>query len=99
MVDGSGNALIMDFGLASVVRDPSSVASTSDGGYTVRWGAPEILQGITVVSKKSDVFSFAMVTIEVRGRLVLDVSTDLFVDSGFLRASSVRRCLSAGSHG
>ena len=66
LVDGSGNARIMDFGLASIVRDPSSVASTSDGhGYSPRWTAPEVLRGAPA-SKKSDVFSFAMVAYEVR---------------------------------
>ena len=66
MVDGSGHARIMDFGLATIVRDPSSVTSTSDGhGYSPRWTAPEVLRGAPV-SKKSDVFSFAMVMYEVR---------------------------------
>ncbi|KAF9644874.1 kinase-like protein [Thelephora ganbajun] len=66
VVDTSGNARITDFGLSSVVRDPSSVASASDGsGYTPRWTAPEILREGTPASKKSDVFSFAMVIFEV----------------------------------
>ena len=88
-MDGSGNAQIVDFGLASVVRDPSSVASTSDVGHTPRWTAPEILRHGMPASKESDVFSFAMVIFEVRGWSVLEVSTALFVDSGLLRESSV----------
>ena len=88
-MDGTGNARIVDFGLASVVRDPSSVVSTSDVGHTPRWTAPEILRHGTPASTESDVFSFAMVIYEVRGWLVLDVSTTLFVDSGLLRESSV----------
>lgn len=67
LVDASGNARITDFGLASVARDPSSVASNSpDSGYTVRWTAPEIFHGPTTASKEADVFSFAMVVFEVR---------------------------------
>ena len=62
MVDGSGNARIMDFGLAGVVRGPNPVAST---GYSPRWTAPEILRDGTPPNKKSDVFSFAMVIYEV----------------------------------
>ena len=68
MVDGSGNARIVDFGLASVVRDPNSVESNSDVGYSPRWTAPEILRGGVSASKESDVFSFGMVIYEVRGR-------------------------------
>jgi serine/threonine protein kinase len=79
----------MDFGLASVARDPSSVASTSEDGHTPRWTAPEVLQGITPASKKSDVFSFAMVIIEVGGRSSLGISATLSVIAGFCRDSSV----------
>ncbi|KAF9642665.1 kinase-like protein, partial [Thelephora ganbajun] len=64
VVDASGNARIVDLGLASIVRDPSSVVNTSDdNGHTPRWTAPEIFRGAPA-SKKSDVFSFAMVIFE-----------------------------------
>ena len=67
MVDGSGNARITDFGLATIIRNPHSLRSTLDGdGHTPRWCAPEILKGEQPVSKESDVFSFGMVVIEVR---------------------------------
>lgn len=36
-------------------------------GYSPRWTAPEIFQGNPTFSKESDVFSFAMVAIEVGG--------------------------------
>ena len=66
MVDEFGHPRIMDLGLASIVRDPSSVESTADGhGLSLRWTAPEVIQGAQT-SKKSDVFSFAMVIYEVR---------------------------------
>ena len=91
-MDGSGNARIMDFGLASVVRDPGSMGSISDIGHTPRWTAPEILRYGTLASRESDIFSFAMVIFEVRGCSALGVSTTLFVDSGPRRASSVPWC-------
>jgi len=68
VVDGSENARIVDFGLTSIIRDPNSVASTSDGhGYTPWWTAPEIFRDGISTNKKSDVFSFAMIIYEVRG--------------------------------
>jgi serine/threonine protein kinase len=67
MVDNSGNARIMDFGLATIARDSNSLVSTCDDhGSTFRWAAPEVL-GAEPISKASDVFSFGMVMIEVRG--------------------------------
>jgi len=65
-VDSSGRARITDFGLATVTRNLDSIRSASDDqGHTVRWTAPEILNEGTY-SKEADVFSFAMVMIEVR---------------------------------
>jgi serine/threonine protein kinase len=40
--------------------------ASGDQGHSVRWTAPEILNGQGTYSKETDVFSFAMVTIEVR---------------------------------
>ena len=68
-MDGSGNARITDFGLASIVQDSSSLTSTSgDRSFTPRWTAPEILKSGIPVRGKSDVFSFGMVIYEVRRR-------------------------------
>ena len=64
LVDDTGRARLTDFGLAAVVLDFGSVGSIKDG-HAVRWAAPEILDKEQPVSKKSDVYSFAMVTIEV----------------------------------
>ena len=67
MVDASGNARITDFGLATIVRDPKSLAKAlDDQGHSPRWAAPEILQSTSPATKESDVFAFAMVVIEVR---------------------------------
>ena len=66
LMDGSGNARIADFGLATVTQNLDSLRSTScQRGHTVRWTAPELLNEGTY-SKETDVFSFAMVMIEVR---------------------------------
>jgi len=66
-MDPTGRARITDFGLAAVTQDLDSVRSASgDRGHTVRWTAPEILEEQGTYSKEADVFSFAMVMIEVR---------------------------------
>jgi len=64
-VDGSGHARIAGFSTATVTQDRDPVQNTLDE-YTARWTAPEILNEEGLYSKESDVFSFAMVTIEVR---------------------------------
>jgi len=65
VVDDSGHARIIDFGLTVVAQAPDSVQSTMfQHGHTVRWTAPEVLKGGRI-SKESDIFSFAMVMIEV----------------------------------
>ena len=67
LVDASGNARITDFGLAMVTQDLDSLLSGSgESGDSARWMAPEILDSRGTYSKESDVFSFAMVAIEVR---------------------------------
>ena len=76
-----GNARIVDFGLATVARDPNSPPSTPvRHGHTLRFTAPEILRGEKPHSKESDVFAFGMVMIEV-GDLVfiLVKSPDRFI--------------------
>jgi len=63
MVDASGCARITDFGLA---QDHGAVGGTEiTPAGTARWTAPEILQDKGTLSKEADVFSFAMVMIEV----------------------------------
>ncbi|KAF9644222.1 kinase-like protein, partial [Thelephora ganbajun] len=66
LVDDSGHARIADFCEATIVKDGDSVEDDSDiPGHISRWTAPEVLNEETH-SKKSDIFSFAMVMIEVR---------------------------------
>ena len=67
LVDAAGHARITDFGLATVTQNLDSIRSASgDHGHTARWTAPEILSEEGTYSKEADVFSFAMVAIEVR---------------------------------
>lgn len=70
-VDAAGRAQTTDFGLAMVTRNQDSVCSATDvHDHSVRWTAPEILDDCATHSKEGDVFSFAMVVIEVsRGSL------------------------------
>ena len=66
LVDTAGHARITDFGLAVVTQDLDSIRNASDD--SARWIAPEILDDRGIYSKEADVYSFAMVTIEVRCR-------------------------------
>lgn len=68
LVDNFGRARITDFGLATVTQNRDSVGSGSDDhDPTARWIAPEILSGDQgSYGKPVDIFSFAMVMIEVR---------------------------------
>ena len=69
LVDTSGHARITDFGLAMVDQNLDSIRNALDErGHSARWIAPEILDDRGTYSKEADVFSFAMVTVEVRYR-------------------------------
>lgn len=58
----------MDFGHAVIPRDSNSPVSDNDEpSVTARYTAPEVSGG-GAFYKESDVFSFGMVVIEVRGR-------------------------------
>ena len=64
-MDDSGHVHIWNFDVAKVTRNLDSVRSASNQrGYTMQWTAPEVLNG-GESSKESDVFSFAIVMIEV----------------------------------
>ena len=66
LVDAAGHARVTDFGLATVTQDLDSIRKgLGEHGHSARWIAPEILSDRGAHSKEADVFSFAMVTIEV----------------------------------
>ena len=69
LVDGSGHARIADFYLATVTYDLDWIQTASEGRYRIAaWTAPEILNFEGSYSKEADIFSFAMVMVEVRHR-------------------------------
>ena len=66
LIDGNHRARITDFGLATVTQNLDSIRGLLvNEGHTARWSAPEILNDVGTYSKEADVFSFAMVMIEV----------------------------------
>jgi serine/threonine protein kinase len=65
-VDDTGHARITDFGLAMVTRNLGSMLNAPEYQGYVRWNAPEILTERGTYSKEADLFSFAMVMIEVQ---------------------------------
>jgi len=74
LVDTTGCARITNCGLAMVTQNLDSIRSAPDEhGHSTRWIAPEILDNRGTFSKESDVFSFAMVIIEVRCRFRIDI--------------------------
>lgn len=78
LIDPDGNPRLTDFGFSSITMNSASVnASTPSGRGSTRWRAPELL-ALSIKpkdkeknktfrpTKKSDMYSFAMVIIEVR---------------------------------
>ena len=64
-MENSGCVRIADFGLAKLIKNMHSLRSASlKGGLTMRWAAPEVWR-VEEHSQKADVFSLAMVMIEV----------------------------------
>jgi serine/threonine protein kinase len=63
MVDASGRARITDFGFTRNQGTAGEIHATAGG--TARWTAPEILKERGSWNKQADVFSFAMVMVEV----------------------------------
>lgn len=69
MLDSAGVPRIIDFGVASITFNPTSNASTPSNAFSLRWAAPEILEGLNESrrpTKMSDVYAFAMVVVEVK---------------------------------
>ena len=64
-MDDTGHARIGDYGLAVVIQGLDfEEGADLRRGHTARWTAPEVLDE-KPYSKEADVFSFAMLTIEV----------------------------------
>ena len=82
LIDEGGNARLTDFGLTSFIPGEYPVASPQEAHITstTMWVAPEILGG-DPVSKEGDVFSFAMVAVEVCTRGTSDGSFPTYLPS------------------
>ena len=65
LVEDSGHVRIVDFGLSKITKNPNSRPGDSClNGHSDRWAAPEVLtEG--EYSEGADIFSLAMVMIEV----------------------------------
>ena len=73
LVDAAGHAMITDCGLAMVTQNLDSIrGAPGENRDSIRWIAPEILDNRGTFSKEADVFSFAMVVIEVSCRFRID---------------------------
>ena len=62
LVDATGHARIVDFGLAAI---DSTRSGSVEHDNSVQWIAPEIIDGRRTHSTEADIFSFAGVAIEV----------------------------------
>ena len=93
LVDASGHAHITDFCLATVTQNLESKQSSSGGpGRTGRWTGLEILNQRRH-NNEADVFSFALVMIEVRPELAVWIELGLppaHTTTGIYWRSSVR---------
>jgi len=86
-VDAAGRGRITDFGLAMVTQNLDSIRSASEGrGRNVL----EILNEKAAFSKEADVFSFAMVMIEVRYEWAVFAEPWLTATTGVSPRSSVQ---------
>jgi len=93
VVDADGHARITDFRFATVAADADSEQTTPDKHFESRqWPALEILVG-GAASKETDIFSFAMVMIEVlhkRSTPCIALSNPCF-NTGIHRDNSARQ--------
>ena len=91
LVDLTGHARITDIGLTAITQNLDSKRRTvAENGDSARWIAPEILDDRGTRGKEADVFSFAMVMIEVRQRQPADVWRTIHLYEGFHRCRSVQ---------
>ena len=73
-MDVTGHAKITDFGLSTATQKLECIRSASEGhSHAARWTAPEVLAENGTLSEEADVFSFAMVMVEVRHERAVSV--------------------------
>ena len=93
VVDDIPHARIADFGIAIVTKNLDSIRpDTRQEVHTPRWSAPEIFLGQNP-SMKSDIYSFAMVAIEVhrkRSEMCVVSAYCCCTDTGTLWSGSIQ---------
>ena len=113
LINNDKSAILCDFGLASITADAESAhASTVNSAGSIRWMAPErlsIFDGNSEpvpdairVTKESDMYSLAMVVIEVRTlprRLMLSLTPShrIRYSQDTLRSRTLRTPVSSSS--
>ena len=92
LIDENGHARLTGYGLTPIVPGNQFVDSLQDGRPTPvpTWAAPEISEG-RPVTKAGDIFTFAMVVVEVRTRGFRENFLNLFAANRRLQNIS---CLS-----
>ncbi|KAG8708457.1 hypothetical protein FRC09_001255 [Ceratobasidium sp. 395] len=82
LVSGRGVAKLADFGCTELKTSTLLFTATaSSPGISIRWAAPEILNGHTARSKEADVYALGMTFLEVVTGMVpfSDIKTDVAV--------------------
>lgn len=100
LIDGTGNALLADFGLLAIISDPANLLSSSSNaqGGTIRWMGPELIApeqfGLekSRPTKASDCYALGMVVYEtVSGKLPFHKDTDFGVTLKVVKGERPRR--------
>ncbi|KAG8790204.1 hypothetical protein FRC12_012535 [Ceratobasidium sp. 428] len=66
LISSEGVAMLTDFGCTELKNGTLCfTATTGDPKFTMRWAAPEILEGLQARSKEGDVYALGMTLIEV----------------------------------
>ncbi|KAJ7733797.1 kinase-like domain-containing protein [Mycena metata] len=67
LIDGHGNPLISDFGMARIIEDITGIPFSQSRGVddSYRWFAPEVTIGQGVLSLSADVYSYGMTILEL----------------------------------
>jgi serine/threonine protein kinase len=84
LVNNSGWACLTDFGLSSIASFSCTETSAHGPGGSFRWTAPELLciteSRPSPPTKKSDIYAFAMITIEVRRAILLQLKVLILIN-------------------
>lgn len=100
LIDGTGNALLADFGLLTIISNPANLLSSSSDAQsgTVRWMGPELIAPNQYgfeksrPTKSSDCYALGMVVYEtVTGKLPFHNDTDITVSLKVVNGERPRR--------